>query len=101
MKKILALVLILMLLPVWALAETTFDGKVVAGESVSVTAPFGGTVSSFRLRAGSLISLGDQIATIETGRAIAHISWWPMGECRPRAGRRGLDGWSAYSEGRG
>ena len=71
MKKFLLVALILMLVPVMALAETTFDGKVVAGESVSVTAPFGGTVSSFRLRAGSLIELGDKIATIETTKVYA------------------------------
>ena len=71
MKKFLLVALILMLVPALALAETTFDGKVVAGESVSVTAPFGGTVSSFRLRAGSLIELGDKIAAIETTKVYA------------------------------
>ncbi len=71
MKKFLLVALILMLVPALALAETTFDGKVVAGESVSVTAPFGGTVSSFRLRAGSLIGLGDKIAAIETTKVYA------------------------------
>jgi len=72
MKKLLVLLLVLVLtLPSLALAETTFDGTIVAGESVGVTAPFGGTVASFRLRAGSLISLGDEIATIETGKVYA------------------------------
>ncbi len=66
-----ALALVLALLPACALGETTFDGTVVAGESVSVTAPFGGTVSSFRLRAGSLIALGDRIAAIETTKVYA------------------------------
>jgi len=72
MKKILAILMAMLLLPAFALAETTFDGVVVAGDAVSVTAPFGGTVSNFRLRAGSLISLGDEIATIETGKVYAN-----------------------------
>jgi len=71
MKRILVSLVLLMLLPALAMGETTFDGKIVAGESVGVTAPFGGTVASFRLRAGSLISLGDEIATIETGKVYA------------------------------
>lgn len=71
MKKILVFLLALMLLPSLALAETTFDGKVVAGDAVSVTAPFGGTVSNFRLRAGSRISVGDAVATINTTKVYA------------------------------
>lgn len=71
MKRILAIMLALMFLPVLALAETTFDGKVVAGDAVSVTAPFGGTVSNFRLRAGSRISVGDAVATINTTKVYA------------------------------
>jgi multidrug resistance efflux pump len=54
-----------------ALAETTFDGTVVSSESVSVTAPFGGTVSSFRLREGDEISVGDEIAEVETTKVYA------------------------------
>lgn len=71
MKRFLALLLTLFMLPAFALAETTFDGKVVASEAVSVTAPFGGTVSSFSLRAGSKIALGDRLATISTGKVYA------------------------------
>ncbi len=54
-----------------ALAETTFDGTVVSSESVSVTAPFGGTVSSFRLREGDEISVGDMIAEVQTTKVYA------------------------------
>lgn len=54
-----------------AAAETTFDGTVVSSESVSVTAPFGGTVSSFRLREGDEISVGDVIAEVETTKVYA------------------------------
>lgn len=35
----------LLLAPLSARAEITFDGTVVAGDAVSVTAPFGGMVS--------------------------------------------------------
>ena len=44
------LVLALALTPFAAFAETTFDGSIVAGAAVSVTAPFGGTVASLTLR---------------------------------------------------
>lgn len=57
--------------PLLALAETTFDGSVVAGEAVSVTAPFGGTVSSLTLKEGAEISLGDTICTLETTKVYA------------------------------
>ena len=57
------LVLALALTPFAAFAETTFDGSVVAGEAVSVTAPFGGTVASLTLKEGAEISLGDTICT--------------------------------------
>lgn len=71
MKKLLSILLALALLPTLALAETTFDGKVVAGDAVSVTAPFGGTVASFSLRAGSKIALGDAVATLDTTKVYA------------------------------
>ena len=75
MKKILSVLFALALLsgaltgP--ALAETTFDGTVVSGEAVSVTAPFGGTVSSFKLREGDQINVGDVIAQVETTKVYA------------------------------
>ena len=77
MKKILAMMLALLMLPTLVLAETTFDGKVVAGDAVSVTAPFGGTVSNFRLRAGSRINVGDAVATINTTKVAVHIQILP------------------------
>lgn len=54
-----------------AATETTFEGAVVSGESVSITAPFGGTLSTFGLREGSRIAVGDTIATIETTKVYA------------------------------
>jgi len=71
MKRFFTILVLVLMLPAFALAETTFDGSVVARESVSVTAPFGGTVSSFSLRAGSKIAFGDRLATIETDKVYA------------------------------
>ncbi|MCE5342752.1 MAG: HlyD family efflux transporter periplasmic adaptor subunit, partial [Eubacteriales bacterium] len=73
-KNILLVVLSLALCATFvtpALAETTFDGTVVSSEAVSVTAPFGGTVSTFRLRAGDKISVGDMIAEVATTKVYA------------------------------
>ena len=71
-KKLLSILLLLaLLLPVAAQASTTFDGTVVAGDAVSITAPFGGTINSFRLRAGSRIQLGDVVAEIQTTKVYA------------------------------
>lgn len=70
MKKLLVLLLAL-LLPCTALAGTTFDGTVVAGDQVAITAPFGGTISSLSIHSGSRISLGDTIAEIQTTKVYA------------------------------
>lgn len=71
-KRILSLLAAgMLLLPLGAQAEITFDGTVVAGESVSVSAPFGGTVSDVAIKAGSEIALGDAICTIETTKVYA------------------------------
>lgn len=68
----LALALMLaVFLPAKALAETSFEGTVVAGETVGVTAPFGGVISNLSLRAGSKINLGEPIATMETTKVYA------------------------------
>lgn len=71
LSLVLALIVTLTACPCLAAAETTFEGTVVSGESVSITAPFGGTISSFRLREGGKISVGDPIATIETTKVYA------------------------------
>ena len=71
MKKFFAILVLALMLPAFVLAETTFDGSVVAREAVSVTAPFGGTVSNFSLREGSRIALGDRIAAIATTKVYA------------------------------
>lgn len=70
MKKLLMLLLAL-LLPCTALAGTTFDGTVVVGNQVVITAPFGGTVESLAWREGSIIHLGDAVAQIQTTKVYA------------------------------
>ena len=70
MKKLISLALC-MLLACCACAEERFDGLVVAGDTVSVTAPFGGTVKSCGLRVGALVNVNDVIATLSTSRVIA------------------------------
>lgn len=71
MKRILSILILLTMLPAAAFASTTFDGKVVAGGTETITAPFGGTVSRFGLRPGSRIQLGDVVADIQTTRVYA------------------------------
>ena len=64
---ILALALVCILaMPCLAQASISFDGKVVAGETVAVAAPFGGPTRDIALRKGDLVRVGDAIATIET-----------------------------------
>ncbi len=73
MKKILALAIALcvLLMSGSALAEVSFMGNVVARETVGVKAPFGGTIEKSYVRVGSLISVGDRVATIGTTRVYA------------------------------
>lgn len=70
MKKFLIL-LLAFILPATAMASTTFDGTVIAGSTIPVTAPFGGTISGLSIRSGSRISLGDAIAEIQTTKVYA------------------------------
>ena len=72
LKSLMLLCLALCLACPAALADAvTFEGTVVSGESISVTAPFGGTIASFGLRQGGRIKLGDVIAEIETTKVYA------------------------------
>ena len=72
MRRLLCMLLSLpLLLAGTARAEEQFDGQVVAGEAVSVTAPFGGTVKSIGLKAGTLVSVNDSILTLSTTRVLA------------------------------
>ena len=64
-----------LMLPGLALGATgTFEGTVVSSESISITAPFGGTVSAFSLREGDAVTVGDPIATVNTTKVYASTS---------------------------
>lgn len=56
-----------------AMGDSLFDGTVVAGETLSVTAPFGGTVKSISLRQGEWIDAGDTVASLESTKVYAPI----------------------------
>ena len=71
MRKLICLLLCLPVLLGAALAEEQFDGQVVAGEAVSVTAPFGGTVKSIGLKQGAQVAVNDGILTLSTTRVLA------------------------------
>jgi multidrug resistance efflux pump len=71
-KKLLAMAAALLLaVPVLASAEEEFEGNVVSEDTVSITAPYGGTIQSISLREGALISAGDPVATIQTTQVLA------------------------------
>jgi hypothetical protein len=57
--------------PALAGAEEELEGNVVAGDTIPVTAPYGGTISSISLREGALISVGDTVATMQTTKVLA------------------------------
>lgn len=71
MKKFCTLLISLCLLAGSACAAGEFEGVVIAGETISVTAPYGGVVSHTALRAGELLRTGDEIAQINTTRVLA------------------------------
>lgn len=71
MKRTIWLALCLLMLAGSACGEERFDGQVVSGDTVSVTAPFGGTVKSCGLRVGALVNVNDVIVTLSTTRVIA------------------------------
>lgn len=71
MKKLLCLLAACMLILGCAAAEERFDGQVIAGNAVSMTAPFGGTVKTIGLREGAMVQAGSVIATVETNRVLA------------------------------
>lgn len=66
MKKICILLALALTLLIPASAEISFNGTVVAIETVAVSAPFGGMTRDIALKAGDLVKIGDSIATIVT-----------------------------------
>lgn len=71
MKKQLCIWLCMALLMGSAYAAGEFEGVVAGGETVTVSAPFGGVVNHLALRAGALLNVGDEIARINTTRVLA------------------------------
>ena len=70
MKKGFALLLVLVLCvtaggAALGEAELSYDGEVVAGESIPVTAPYGGLISEMIPRGNSWIKSGDEVCEIE------------------------------------
>lgn len=51
----------------------SFTGKIVAGRTVSVTAPFGGTVQDFNWRAGDAVSAGGVLLSLSTDKVYAPV----------------------------
>ena len=54
-----------------ALADISFDGKVVSSDTLSILAPFGGIIDTIHLRKGNTIHIGDPVATIQTTKVYA------------------------------
>jgi multidrug resistance efflux pump len=78
MKKAISLMLTLGLLLAGlpSLAETAqdtagFSGRVAYRETISITAPFGGTVQDYSLRAGDATNVGDSLFNISTTKVYA------------------------------
>ena len=69
----LALVMTLFMVPAVALAQESFEGVVAAGDTLAITAPFGGTVEAITLREGALIHQGDTVASIATTKTVAPV----------------------------
>lgn len=49
----------------------TLSGKVVAGKTVTVAAPFGGRLNDFLVRQGDMVKSGDVLFTLETTKVYA------------------------------
>ena len=70
MKKLLGILLGLSLAAGSACAAE-FDGVVIAGETVSEYAPYGGIISHTALKQGAFLQVGDEIARMNTTRVLA------------------------------
>ena len=63
--------LLVLALGAQALAEISFDGKVVSKDTVAIMAPFGGIVDRIPLRAGDTLHVGDSVAALQTTKVYA------------------------------
>lgn len=71
MKKLLIFLLAACMMSGTALASETFDGVVIAGQAVTITAPYGGTVESVDVRQGQMLQAGQKIITLSTTKVLA------------------------------
>ena len=73
MKKTASLgaLLLALVLPLAAQAETVFAGEVTAETAQVIAAPYGGLVEDVRVRVGDSVKIGDPIATVETAKTYA------------------------------
>ena len=72
LHRILCFILCMMLPFTQALAMVEeLSGNVVAGYETSITAPFGGTVSTVDVREGKWVNEGDQLGTVKTTRVVS------------------------------
>lgn len=71
MKKLISLIAAALMLFSTALAAEDFEGTVVSGETITLTAPYGGVIKRMDLRVGQLISAGDEVAEMDTTRVLA------------------------------
>lgn len=68
-----ALLAAMLVLPGFALAQESFEGNVIAGDTVAVTAPYGGTVKAVSIREGSVIKVGDPVATVQRKQTLSPV----------------------------
>ena len=64
------------------LAELSFDGMIVAGETIPVLAAFGGQITGLRVEAGDLVSEGQVLAEIRRYSKVPVIMLTALGEDR-------------------
>lgn len=68
-----ALLITILLSSCTAYAEISFNGEVIASETVPILAPFGGMIDKTTLRVGDLVGIGDEVASITTTKVYATV----------------------------
>ena len=72
-KTLLIALLLALLVSGQALAEISFQGRVISSESAVITAPFGGIIDKVMVRAGDTIHVGDPVASLQTTKVYAQM----------------------------
>ena len=103
MKKGFALLLVLVLCMSAAgaalgEAELSYDGQVVAGESIPVSAPYGGKISEMLTRGNSWVKAGDVVCEISGTLNYAPIDGY-SNRCVRCGGRRSGIHWRTVRRG--